>query len=165
MSTIILSPVLSSGLVKSIGVSNFNRSQMTRLCANCQIKPVVNQVECHPLLANTALIDCCHALGVKVVAYMPLARGQVISLDPVCRLADKYGVTSAQVVIRFLIQRDIIVIPKSSSKQRLKQNISVFGFQLTATEVKELLSLDANRRLCDFKKFGSEKSRYYPFNE
>lgn len=157
--------IVCSGVAKSIGVSNFNRTQIRRLAANCRTKPAVNQIECHPLLANTALVDCCQSLGIQVVAYMPLARGQALSLDPIRQLATKYGVSSPQVVIRFLLQRSLIVIPKSSSKERLEENIRVFGFELTPEEVTQLLSLDANRRLSDFKKFGSDNSRHYPFIE
>ncbi|BES98537.1 reductase [Nesidiocoris tenuis] len=136
------------GLAKSIGLSNFNRSQIQRIWDVAEIKPVVNQVECHPYLAIKEHVEFCKSKGIVVTAYRPIAGHNKLSdtspiNDPLInQLAEKYGKNPAQIMLRLQLQRGIVVIPKSTNKQRMKSNMEVFDFQLSSDEMEALLQLD-----------------------
>ncbi|CAL7938562.1 unnamed protein product [Xylocopa violacea] len=161
------------GLTKSIGLSNFNSQQIDRILSIAKIKPVMNQVECHPNLNQKKLRDFCAQRGIAITAYSPLGSPQrtwAVSTSPqvtlnapeITKIADKYQKTSAQVVLRYLIDIGTIPIPKSSSKDRIKQNINVFDFKLTAEEIAIIDKLDCGLRICPCEEFKGDK--YYPFN-
>lgn len=145
-----------SGLVRSIGVSNFNSKQLQRILDICTIKPVTNQVECHPYLNQRKLIDFCKAREIILTAYSPLgspdrpfakAGEPALLLDPkVLGVAQKHGKSAAQILIRYQIQRDVVVIPKSVSKSRLQENFDIEGFQLSQEDIEILDSLNCNER-------------------
>ncbi|XP_069314940.1 1,5-anhydro-D-fructose reductase [Eulemur rufifrons] len=155
------------GLVKDIGVSNFNQEQLQRLLdtPGLRFKPITNQVECHPYLNQKDLIDFCQSRNVSVTAYRPLGgscEGVDMLEDPVIqRIAMKHNKSSAQIMIRFQIQRDVIVIPKSVTPERIKENIQVFDFELTEEDMKAMVSLDRNLRLATFPITSDHKD--YPF--
>jgi aldehyde reductase len=145
------------GLVKSIGVSNFNSEQITRVLDVCRIKPVTNQVECSPSLNQKKLIEFCKARDITVTAYSPLTRPHRYEtnkslpkpalLDPkVAEIGAKYSKTPAQVVLRYLVQLGAIPIPKSSNAERIKQNIDIFDFELTAEELQVMDSFHTGQR-------------------
>jgi len=146
------------GLVKSIGVSNFNIEQLKRVIDNSSIKPVTNQVECHPYLNQAALIKQCEELGVVVTAYSPLGSPDrpwakpgdpILMEDPkLVELAKKYGKTVPQILLRYQIQRGVVVIPKSVTKARIISNLDCNDFQLSAEDVKYVDSFDCNGRVC-----------------
>ncbi|MBZ3872137.1 1,5-anhydro-D-fructose reductase, partial [Sciurus carolinensis] len=124
------------GLVKDIGVSNFNHEQLERLLnkPDLKIKPVTNQIECHPYLNQKNLISFCKARDVSVTAYRPLGGSRegtdLLNNPTIQRIAEHYGKSCAQILIRFQIQRNLIVIPKSTNPNRIQENIQVGVFLL-----------------------------------
>ncbi|CAG9559406.1 unnamed protein product [Danaus chrysippus] len=160
------------GLAKSIGVSNFNEEQLERLYNHANIKPTVNQVEINPTLTQHKLVDFCKKLSVIPIAYTPLgllsgARPEfvgkdVIKTDPKLeKIAEKYGKTKAQVVLRYLIQRGIPVIPKSFTKSRIEENLNIFDFELNQDEMSIVDSYNLDHRCVPSLQFKSYT--YYPF--
>nr|AEW46858.1 seminal fluid protein CSSFP009 [Chilo suppressalis] len=145
------------GLTKSIGVSNFNQTQIDRLVAKSKVKPAVNQVEVNPTLTQEPLVSHCQNLGIAVMAYSPF--GFLVARkdreapppradDPVLiRMAQKYGKTTAQIVLRYLIERGLIPIPKSTNKERIAQNIDLFDFKLTKEEIDTISLFNKNLRV------------------
>uniref|UniRef100_A0A8C5XEE3 Aldo-keto reductase family 1 member E2 n=1 Tax=Microcebus murinus TaxID=30608 RepID=A0A8C5XEE3_MICMU len=155
------------GLVKDIGVSNFNHEQLEKLLnkPGLRFKPVTNQIECHPYLNQKDLIDFCQSRNVSVTAYRPLGgscEGIDMMDDPMIqKIARKHNKSSAQIMIRFQIQRDVIVIPKSVTPERIKENFQVFDFELTEEDMKDMISLNRNLRLATFPI--TENHKDYPF--
>jgi alcohol dehydrogenase (NADP+) len=174
---------VDAGRAKTIGLSNYNISQIETVLKSARIKPSTLQIEIHVFLQQNALIDFCHKNGIAVVAYSPLcSRGfnkflkrigkpetklPDILADPVIsKIAKKHSKTSAQIALRFLIQRGVAAIPKSATPKRVQENINVFDFTLDDKDLKELRSLDVGERarVCDWKLFdGIEKHQDYPF--
>lgn len=146
------------GLTRSIGVSNFNSQQIQRILDNCRIKPVVNQVECHPYLNQKKLVDWLAKKNILVTAYSPLGSPDspyTKAGDPaplkdkkLAAVAEKYKKSPAQICIKYQVQRGIIVIPKSVTKSRIEANLQVFDFEISSEDMKTLESLDCNARLC-----------------
>ncbi|XP_061722827.1 aldo-keto reductase AKR2E4-like isoform X1 [Cydia pomonella] len=159
------------GLAKSIGVSNFNSSQLDRLFENSHVKPAVNQVEVNPTLTQEPLVSHCQKLGVAVMAYSPF--GFLVSRktkdtppprsdDPtLVAIANKYGKSTSQVVLRYLLDRGLIIIPKSTNQKRLAQNLDLFDFKLTAEEVATVGQFNKNVRVIEPKTWKDFPN--YPF--
>jgi len=168
-----LEKLVDEGLVKSIGVSNFNHKQLEELLKSCRIKPVMNQFEIHPYLTNNKLVDFCHSHNIHVTAYSPLgspanslAAGIIKIIDEplVKEIAAKYGKSPGQVLIRYAIDRGIAVVPKSVTPSRLKQNFEIFDFKLTEDDLKALNSLNKpDGRVINIGSF--QKLPNYPFHE
>ena len=137
------------GKVKSIGVSNFNQEQLTKLMKHSEIKPAVNQIESHPMLPNDALIQFSKKMGVAVTAYSPFARGSELFKNEIVRkIAERRQATPSKVILRWHLQRGVIVIPKSASEIRAKENAdfqALETFSLTEEDMEELRALD-----CDY---------------
>ncbi|KAM0049812.1 putative mannose-6-phosphate 6-reductase [Helianthus debilis subsp. tardiflorus] len=147
---------VSMGLVRSIGISNYG-ILLTRDClAYSKIKPAVNQIETHPYFQRESLVKFCQKHGVVVIAHTPLGGslanaklfGSVSCLDDLDLkgLADKYKKSVAQVVLRWGIQRNTIIIPKSSKHERLAENYEVFDFELTTEDMEFIKSKDRKYR-------------------
>lgn len=161
------------GLVKNIGVSNFNSKQIERIFSICKIKPVVNQVECHPYLPQVKLSEFCKTHGIVITAYSPFGspeRPWAKPDDPaplkderIKKLADKYNKTSAQILLRYQVQRGHIVIPKSINKQRMQENLTIFDFELSEDDIHEIHTFDKKMRVCSMSM--AVKNKHYPFNE
>lgn len=161
------------GLVRSIGFCNFNIEQIQRVMKNCSIKPVMLQVECHPYLNQKELIDFCHQHNIQVIAYSPLGskdRPWAKPDDPsllenpkLQEIAKKNGKTTAQVLLRFQIQRGVIVIPKSVTKERIVENIQLFDFKLSKEDMEEIENLNRGYRFCHLN--WVKHHPHYPFKD
>jgi 2,5-diketo-D-gluconate reductase A len=138
--------ILRAGKARAIGVSNFQPAHLDRLAEETSVVPAVNQIELHPALQQTELRGYHQEHGIATEAWSPLAQAEVLD-DPVLTdLAEKHGRTAAQVVLRWHIQLGTIVFPKSSSPERIRQNIDVFGFELDDEDMTAIGKLDAGRR-------------------
>uniref|UniRef100_A0A1B6LCR0 NADP-dependent oxidoreductase domain-containing protein n=1 Tax=Graphocephala atropunctata TaxID=36148 RepID=A0A1B6LCR0_9HEMI len=164
---------VESGLVKNIGLSNFNRAQIQRVLDIATIKPVVNQVECHMMLNQKSLIEFCKGVDIVVEAYSPFGSpsrpnapkdaANVLQDPRLLQVASRYSKTSAQIVLRYLIQLGVVVLPKSVTPERIRQNLQVFDFQLSPEDVSALASLDCGLRL--FPYLVAKEHPDYPFVE
>ena len=125
-------------LVRSIGISNFNPSQIDHLMKTAKVKPAVNQINLHPTLNQDETVEHCNKLGISVTAYSPLGTGRLISNPTLVAIGKKHNKTSAQVAIRWSIQRGLVVIPKSTHKKYIKEDFEVFDFELTPDEMKTI---------------------------
>ncbi|TPF86426.1 glyoxal reductase [Bifidobacterium sp. UTCIF-37] len=143
-----LQAIYASGRAKAIGVSNFQRHHLEELLANSDVKPAVDQIESSPQFANQELIDFAHAQGIDVEAWSPLGgTGGTLLADPrLSEIGAKYGKSAAQVVIRWHIQRGVIVLPKSTHADRIRQNLDVFDFQLSDADMAAVNAIDTGRR-------------------
>ncbi|XP_027843070.2 uncharacterized protein LOC114124093 [Aphis gossypii] len=160
------------GLTKSIGISNFNIKQVKDILKIATIKPAVNQVENHPYLTQNKLKEVCESNGILLTAYGPLgspyrganSKGLVLLDEPIVKqIADKHKKTNAQVLLRFQVQRGVIVIPKSSNLERQKENFDIWNFEISKEDMDLLQSLNQNLRYVLFKPGSHLKD--YPFNE
>ncbi|MER2256599.1 aldo/keto reductase [Terribacillus saccharophilus] len=142
-----LEKLYKDGRVKAIGVCNFEIEHLERLLKETEIVPVLNQVECHPYLAQNELKDFCKKHDIFVEAWSPLDQGgDVLKDEVVTAIAEKLGKTAAQVVLRWHLQNDTIVIPKSVTPSRIEENFQVFDFELSAEDMDAINKLDAGRR-------------------
>lgn len=144
-----LETFLQGGRTRSIGVSNFLIPHLERLLAETGTVPAVNQVELHPTFQQRELRAFHAEHGIVTEAWAPLGQGRydVFALQPFQDAAAAHGVTPAQAVLRWHIQTGTVAIPKSSSRERMRENFDLFGFELTADEMAAIEALDENRRL------------------
>ncbi|MFQ4149003.1 aldo/keto reductase [Arthrobacter sp. LAPM80] len=141
-----LETLYREGRVRAIGVSNFEPEHLTQLLDVCEVVPAVNQVELHPWLAQTPLRALHAELGITTQAWSPLARGAILDDPILVALAAGHGRSVAQIVVRWHVQSGHLVIPKASSAQRVRENLSVFDFVLTDAEMGLIASMDNGRR-------------------
>ena len=130
------------GYARSIGVSNFGVDDLRRLLATATVTPVVDQVQFSPYEYRKALLDACRQNGIALEAYSPLGTGRHLTSDTVARIARRHERTPAQVLLRWCIERDIPIIPKSTHRERIAENAEVFDFALSAEDLAELDALD-----------------------
>lgn len=137
------------GLVKNIGVSNFEVNQLDDLLAHTKIKPVVDQIETHPYFQQVAMHEYLKTHGIVHEAWSPLGGGKNNALnDPVIvELATKHGVSTAQIILRWHVQRGEVVIPKSVHEDRINQNRDLFSFSLTEDDMLAIAKLDGDGRV------------------
>lgn len=137
----------AQGKIRSIGVSNMTPRLYTELTADFATKPAVNQVECNPLFQQKALREVLAKDDVKLEAWYPLGHGDRLLLENpvITALAEKYGKNAGQIVLRFEAQEGFIVLPKSTNPERIKGNIDIFDFELTAEEMDTIRALDTGK--------------------
>jgi alcohol dehydrogenase (NADP+) len=148
--------LVEEGLVKAIGVSNFTAAMLNDVFSYAKIRPSVNQIEMHPYLAQDNLRSFCQLNEVVVTAYSPLGRpgsvqnsdilSRLIDHDVVQSIAEKYKKTPAQVLLRFGIERGVVVIPKSTNPDRIRENMEASTFVLSQVDVDKLCALDIHHR-------------------
>jgi 2,5-diketo-D-gluconate reductase A len=144
-----LEKLYADGKVKAIGVSNFTIEYLEHLMGESTITPAVNQIELHPHLSQLELQEYCKQHGVAVESYSPLGGtgGHLLDEPVLSEIGDRHHKSPAQIVIRWHLQNGLIVIPKSVTPERIKQNIDVFDFELTDTEMTAINALNADMRV------------------
>lgn len=148
--------LVDKGLVKAIGLSNFNARQINDILNMAKHKPVINQVECHPYLSQQALTGHCGTRGICVTAYSPLGSGDRPWASPtepalledkqLKAIADRYKKSPAQIILRWHIQRGVTCIPKSVTPSRIEENLQVFDFSLSEVDMSLINSFNRNER-------------------
>ena len=142
-----LEKLYKDGRVKAIGVCNFEIEHLERILKECEVKPVLNQVECHPYLAQNELKEFCAKHDIFVEAWSPLDQGgEVLQDDVIIKIAESKRKTPAQVVLRWHLQNNTIVIPKSVTPSRIEENFQVFDFELNDNEMEQINGINKNRR-------------------
>ena len=142
-----LEKLAADGRVRAIGVSNFTVEHLRRLFAETGTVPAVNQVELHPHFQQTELRAEHAEHGIATEAWSPLGQGAALSDATITRLAKQHGVTPAQVVLRWHLQLGNIVIPKSVTPERIRENFDIFSFDLSAEGLSAIADLDTGRRI------------------
>lgn len=142
----VLYELKKEGLVKSIGVSNFYPDRLSEFCFHNEIKPALNQVEYHPFLPRFDFENTMKDLGITMQSWASFAEGQngIFDNEILKTIASKYNKSVAQVILRWLIQRGIAVIPKTLSKERMIENISVFDFTLVSSDMEKIAEIGKN---------------------
>ncbi|XP_026497763.1 aldo-keto reductase AKR2E4-like isoform X1 [Vanessa tameamea] len=148
-------------LARSIGISNFNSSEINRILLNSEIVPSVNEIEVNPNFVDLDLVAYCQSLNITVMSYAPFGfmaprpylnyTTSITFENPVLKsIAQKYGKTTSQVVLRYLIDRDTIPIPRSTNVERIELNIDILDFNLTENEIYEINELNEDAKVYDF---------------
>jgi len=139
--------LLQQGKCRAIGVSNFTIPHLEDLLKTHEVIPSVNQVEFHPFLYQKELLEYCQRKGIQVEAYSPLARGERFKHPRITALATKYSKTPAQLMLRWGLQHGLVVIPKSTGEERIRENSQVFDFEISSEDMRSLDSLNEDLRL------------------
>jgi len=134
------------GRAKSVGVSNFEVDHLKKLANECDLTPAVNQIELHPYFQNREVAKYCAENGIAVEAWSPIAQGDVLDDEVLKQIADKYEKSTAQVTLRWHVQKGYIVFPKSVTHERIESNFDIFDFELTSDEVTKIDSLDKSKK-------------------
>ncbi|MBT2640270.1 aldo/keto reductase [Bacillus sp. ISL-39] len=142
-----LEKLYKDGKVRAIGVSNFHVHHLKDLMADSEIKPMVNQVEYHPHLAQTELHEFCKAEGIQMEAWSPLKHGELLSEPTIVEIAEKHKKSPAQLILRWDLQNEVVTIPKSVKEHRIIENADIFDFELSAEDMDRLNSLNKNERV------------------
>ncbi|XP_076581189.1 glyoxal reductase-like [Chaetodon auriga] len=138
----------AQGKLKAIGVSNYTPAHMRELMQSCKVPPAVLQVEFHPQLSQTELRSVCEEYGVCFQSFSSLGQGALVSDPVVMEVAKNCERTPAQVLLRWAVQQDVPVIPKSSHPDRIKDNARLFDFTLSDTDMDRLSALDCGHKYC-----------------
>ncbi|MCT6681926.1 aldo/keto reductase [Bacillus velezensis] len=142
-----LETLYRDGRIKAIGVSNFQIHHLKHLMKETETKPMINQVEYHPRLTQKELLAFCTEQGIQLEAWSPLMQGQLLDHPVLQEIAEKYGKSAAQVILRWDLQNGVITIPKSTKKHRIEENANVFDFELSADDMKRIDDLNENLRV------------------
>ena len=144
-----MSRLKKEGRIRSIGVSNFYADRIVDLCENSGVIPAVNQLECHPFYQREALKRVLDGYGIAFESWASFAEGKndIFKNAVLSGIGEKYGKSSAQVILRWLIQRGIAVIPKSVKIERMRQNFDVFDFALSPDDMAAIATLDTDKTL------------------
>ncbi len=144
-----MSAYVKAGKIKAIGLSNFNIKETKKILACSDIKPVLNQVECHPYYQQSALKSFLDKHDIKLQAWYPIGHGnkKLFNESIFRRLSEAYGKSIVQVILKWHLQNGHMIIPKSTNPEHIKDNINLFDFDLTDEEMKEIRLLDQNKSL------------------
>jgi diketogulonate reductase-like aldo/keto reductase len=134
------------GKVRAIGVSNFQIHHLEDLLKDAKVTPVVNQVERHPRLTQESLKDYCEQHGIRLEAWAPLMVGELLQNKTISAIAQKYGKSTAQIILRWHVQDGVIAIPKSVNEGRIKENGQLFDFELTTEDMAAINALNQDHR-------------------
>lgn len=141
-----LEKLYKEGKVRAIGVSNFKVHHLKELMEDAEIIPMVNQVEYHPQLPQTEVHEFCKKHNIQLEAWAPLMRGKVLEIPLMQELAKKYGKTISQITLRWDLQMEVVTIPKSSTPERIKENIDLYDFEITSEDMERIASLNIGER-------------------
>jgi 2,5-diketo-D-gluconate reductase A len=133
------------GRIRSIGVSNFNQDHLERIVGETGVTPAVNQIELHPSFQQRDKREFHKAYDIKIESWSPLGSGRALGDPTVGKIAQKHGKSPAQIIIRWHLQEGLIVIPKSTHKERIEANFAVFDFELDADDLAAIAGLDNSR--------------------
>ncbi|GAB6612953.1 MULTISPECIES: aldo/keto reductase [Bacillus] len=133
--------------VRAIGVSNFQIHHLKDVLAGAEMKPMINQVEYHPRLTQKELQAFCKEQGIQMEAWSPLMQGQLLDNETLQEIADKYGKTTAQIILRWDLQNEVVTIPKSTKEHRIVANADIFNFELTKEDMEKIDALNENHRV------------------
>jgi len=136
----------NDGRVRAIGVSNFHVHHLEDLISEAEIKPMVNQIEYHPHLTQEEVHEYCKKHEIQLEAWSPLKQGQLFDEPLLKRLAEQYGKTVAQIILRWDWQNEVVTIPKSTKEERIIENASIFDFELSSEDMKKISSLNQDSR-------------------
>ena len=139
----------AAGKVRVIGVSNFLRDDLESLFAGCRVRPMVNQILLHITNTDLALVDFCRKNDIQVEAYSPIAHGEALKNPAIARMAEKYGVSAAQLCIRYAIQLGTVALPKTANPGHMKSNADV-DFVISEEDMQTLLHME---RIADYGEF------------
>ncbi|HEY3388566.1 MAG TPA: aldo/keto reductase [Prolixibacteraceae bacterium] len=142
----VMEQIYRSGRAKAIGVSNFLQHHLEDIFKIAEIKPMVDQVECHPYLVQQPLIDLCRQHDVVFEAWSPIMRGAVNDIPLFIELSEKYKKSPVQIVLRWDLQKGIVTIPKSVHQERIRSNADIFDFELTGEDISRIDALERNKR-------------------
>jgi 2,5-diketo-D-gluconate reductase A len=134
------------GRARSIGVSNFQPHHLRRLHSESQVPPAVNQIEVHPYLTQDEVRAFCAEHQIAIEAWSPIAQGEVLGDPEIATIAERTGKSPAQVVLRWHIERGDIVFPKSVTPARIRENIDIFDFELSAQDMETISALNKDLR-------------------
>ena len=138
---------VKAGKIRTIGVSNFLEKDMDNILSDCKISPAVNQILAHISNTPLKLIDYCKSKNILVEAYSPIAHGEALKNKAIKEMADKYNKSVAQVILRWLMQRNVVALAKSVHKERMKENFNIFDFTLNDEDINKINGLDNSNSL------------------
>jgi diketogulonate reductase-like aldo/keto reductase len=140
-----LEDLYNDGLIKAIGVSNFQISHLKEIIENCRIKPMINQVELHPQFPQEELREFCGKNDIFIESWGPLMQGKIFSIPLMEELSEKYKKTIGQITLRWHYQIGVISLPKSVNKERIFSNIDIFDFEIEEEDMKKIKNLKGER--------------------
>lgn len=141
-----LEKLYKDGKVRAIGVCNFNVHHLEDLMTDCEINPMVNQVEFHPRLTQKEVLGFCKDHHIQTEAWAPLMRGRIMDHPLLLKLAEKHSKTAAQIMLRWELQLGVVAIPKSVHEHRIQENADVFDFELATDDMERINQLNQNER-------------------
>jgi diketogulonate reductase-like aldo/keto reductase len=142
-----LEKLYKDGRVRAIGVSNFKIHHLEDIISDCEIKPMVNQVEYHPVFAQKELHEFCKKEQIQLEAWSPLMQGGLLDDSTVGEIAKKHGKSNAQIILRWDLQNEVVTIPKSTKAHRIAENADIFDFELSKEDMEKMSTLDQGKRM------------------
>ncbi|MCM3164056.1 aldo/keto reductase [Metabacillus litoralis] len=142
-----LEELYKDGKIRAIGVSNFKEHHLQDLIDQAEVKPMVNQVEYHPRLTQEGLHKFCKEHQIQLEAWSPLMQGQLLDEPTLVEIAQKYNKSTAQIILRWDLQNEVVTIPKSIKPHRIEENANIFDFTLSEDDMKKISSLNQDKRV------------------